>query len=78
MNRKIRTTLSLLLAILMIMTTLPTFVLANEDEPVEVSGGISLFSLLPIDEVQAEIDLNGYIPGEIKEISISTDRKSVV
>ena len=56
MNRKFRNALSLLLAMLMIMTTLPTFVLANETADDE-GDGFSLFSLLPIDEVELTANL---------------------
>ena len=70
MNKTLKSTLALVLAILMIATALPTFAFANETAEVEGDSSTP-FSLLPIEEIHTELDLTMYLPGEIENMKVS-------
>lgn len=62
----LRKKIALLLTFCLIFSALPLAALA-EDE-----SGIAPFSLLPIEEKRAELDLRGYMPAELKAVSLDT------
>ena len=68
MQRKLAKVISLLTAIMMSMALIPTLALGAEDAG---DSDIELTSLLPLEEVDAKLDLSKELPASLKNIKVS-------